>query len=231
MSQVPRTASRASVTANETPLPSWRRRSIVARKAAASSRRLPAATSPKRTLSSSPPKAAIAGMSSGRHARSVTTPSVSGGSGWRSGAPAGTAPALASAADRAHRARRLHESRLVDAVLELLAPDGLADDPRDVVVARAVAQRRAQVGLVDREQACAQAPVGGEADAVAAAADRVPARVDEADLALAVGEAVRARGRVRLARLGLERVDGADRRADLLAAEHAVGGPAGAGVG
>src|SRR3954468_5720638 len=230
MSQGPRTASRASVTANDTPLPSWRRRSIVARKAAASSRRLPAATSPKRTLSSSRPKAAIAGLSSGRHARSVTTPSVSGGSGWRSGGPAGTAPALASAADRAHRARRLHEPRLVDAVLELLAPDGLADDPLDLVVARAVAQRRAQVGLVDREQAGAQAAVGGKADAVAVAAERVADRVDEADLALAVGEAVRARGRVRLARLGLERVDGADRRADLLATEHAVGRPAVVGV-
>src|SRR4051794_19514848 len=197
MSQVPSTASRASVTANDTPLPSWRLRSIVARNAAASSDRSPGATSPKRTLSSSRPKAAIAARSSRRQARSVTTPSLRGGSGWCSGAPGGTAPAVGSAADRAHRARRLHEPRLVDTVLELLAPDGLADDPRDVVVARAVAQRRAQVGLVDREQARAQAPVGGEADAVAVTAERVADRVDEADLALAVGEAVHARGGVR----------------------------------
>src|SRR3954469_1455602 len=176
MSQVPRTASRASVTANDTPLPSWRLRSIVARKATASSCRLPGATSPKRTLSASRPKAAIAVRSSGRQARSVTTPSVRGGSGWRSGAPGGTARAVRSAADRAHRAGRLDEARLVDAVLELLAPDGLADDPLDLVVARAVAQRRAQVGLVDREQARAQAAVGGEVDAVAVAAERVADR-------------------------------------------------------
>ena len=42
-----------------------------------------------------------------------------------------------SAADRAHRARRLHEARVVDAVLELLAPHRVADDLLDVVVARA----------------------------------------------------------------------------------------------
>jgi hypothetical protein len=70
---------------------------------------------------------------------------------------------------------------------------------------RAVAQRRAQVGLVQREQAGAQAAVGGQADAVAVAAERLGDRVDEADRARAVGEAVDARGRVRLARLGLER--------------------------
>src|ERR671933_972847 len=229
-SKPPSTVSHAaSATANATPRPSRRMRSIAASQAAASSSRRPAGTSPKRTLSPSRPKAATAATSARRHARSVTRPSVSGGSGWRSGAP-GTAAAGRSAADRAHRARRLHEARLVHAVLELLAPDRLADDPHDLVVARAVAQRRAQVGLVEGEQARAQAPVRGQADAVAVAAERLADGVDEADPALAVGEAVHARGGVGLARLGLERIHGGDRRADLLAGEDAVGRPAVVGV-
>ena len=52
---------------------------------------------------------------------------------------AGASPALA--ADGAHRARGLDEARLVDVVLELLAPDRVADDLLEVVVGRARAQR------------------------------------------------------------------------------------------
>src|SRR4051812_39498385 len=96
----------------------------------------------------------------------------------------------ASAADGGHRARWLHEAGLVDAVLELLAPDGVADDRLQLVVADAGAQRRAQVGLVDREEAGPQAALGCDPDAVAVAAERLTDRVDEADPALAVGEAV-----------------------------------------
>jgi hypothetical protein len=48
-------------------------------------------------------------------------------------------------------------------------------------VVGARAQRRAQVGLADAEQAGAQLAVGGQADAVAVAAERVGHRVDEAD--------------------------------------------------
>ena len=55
------------------------------------------------------------------------------------------------------------------------------------------AQRRAQVGLAELEQAGAQLAVGGQADAVAVAAERLGDRVDEADAARAVGEAEDAR--------------------------------------
>src|SRR3954454_3966453 len=42
-----------------------------------------------------------------------------------------------SAADRAHRPRRGLKARLVDTLLELLAPDGVPDQIRQLVVARA----------------------------------------------------------------------------------------------
>ena len=58
-----------------------------------------------------------------------------------------------SAADSAHRAGRLDEARLVHVVLELLAPDRVADELLELLVARAGAQRLAQVGLVEREEA------------------------------------------------------------------------------
>src|SRR3954453_12428459 len=89
-------------------------------------------------------------------------------------------PDRASTADGRHGARRLHEAGLVDVVFELLAPDGVADDLLEVVVGRAGPQRAAQVGLVVAEQARAQAAVGGDADAVAVAAERLADRVDEA---------------------------------------------------
>src|SRR5262245_18757081 len=109
-----------------------------------------------------------------------------------------------SAADGAHRASGLDEARLVDVMLELLAPDGLAHYVLEVRVGRSGADRPTQVGLVEREQAGAQLAVGGEPDAVAVAAERLGHRVDEADRAAAVGEAVDAGGCVRLARRGLE---------------------------
>ena len=74
-------------------------------------------------------------------------------------------------------------------------------------VGGAGAQRLAQVGLVQREEAGAQLALGGQADPVAVGAERLGDRVDEADLALAVGEAEHARGGRRLARQLLERVD------------------------
>ena len=70
---------------------------------------------------------------------------------------------------------------LVDVVLELLAPDRVADDLLELGVVGARAHRRAQVGLVEREQAGAQLAVGGQADAVAVAAEGLGDRVDEAD--------------------------------------------------
>ena len=94
---------------------------------------------------------------------------------------------------------RLHEAGLVDPVLELLAPHGVADDLLEVVVGRAGAQRRAQVGLADAEQAGAQLAVGGQADAVAVAAERLGDRVDEPDAARRRRRSGR-RGRWRAAR-------------------------------
>ena len=61
-------------------------------------------------------------------------------------------------ADRAHRARGLDEAGLADVVLELLAPDGVADDLLELVILGAVPHRTAQVGLAQREQAGAQPP-------------------------------------------------------------------------
>src|SRR5579875_1040697 len=137
---------------------------------------------------------------------------------------------VGSAADRRHRARGLDEPGLADVVLELLAPDRVPDDARDLGVARPGAQRAAQIGLVQREQAGAQPAIGGEPDAVAVGAERLGDRVDEADPAVGVGEAVDAGGGARLARLGDERVDRLDRGADLLAGEHLRGRPRPVGV-
>jgi hypothetical protein len=56
-------------------------------------------------------------------------------------------------ADPAHGPRRGPEARLVDAMLELLAPHGVADDFLQLGVVGAGAKRSAQVGLVHREKA------------------------------------------------------------------------------
>src|SRR3954454_2435344 len=103
-----------------------------------------------------------------------------------------------SAADGRHRALGLHEAGLVDVVLEFLAPHRVAHDALELRVAGAGAKRAAQIGLVEREQARAQPSVGREPDAVAVAAEGLGDRVDEADPALAVGEAVHAGGRAGL---------------------------------
>src|SRR5947209_8509321 len=96
------------------------------------------------------------------------------------------------AADGGHRPRRLDESGLADVVLELLAPDRVAEDLLELGVVGALTHRGAQVGLVEREEARAQAAVGGESDPVAVAAERLGDGIDEADAAAAVGEAVHA---------------------------------------
>src|SRR6266516_411160 len=110
-------------------------------------------------------------------------------------------------------------------MLQLLAPDGVAHDRLELRVGGARAHRLAQVGLMQREQAGAQLALGGQADAVAVGAERLGHRVDEPDLAFAVGEAEHARGGRRLARQLLKRVDGSDDLAQLLARQHGVGRP------
>src|SRR5580704_18684627 len=126
------------------------------------------------------------------------------------------------AADGGHAASGLDEPGLADVVLQLLEPDRVADDPRELVVVGSVAERTAQVGLVQREQARAQVAVGRQANAVTIAAERLGHRVYEADLAVAVREPVDAGGRVGLAWLGLERIDGVDRVADLGSGQHLI---------
>src|ERR687897_2759906 len=116
----------------------------------------------------------------------------------------------------AHRPRRGAEAGLVDVVLELLAPHGVADDSLELRVVGAVAKRRPQVGLVAGEQAGPQLAVAGQADPVAVGAERFRHRVDEPDLAAPVGEPEPPRGGRRLARDFLELVGGLDDPSDLL---------------
>src|SRR3954452_11854272 len=63
-----------------------------------------------------------------------------------------------SATDRGHRPVRLQEGRVVDAVARLLGSYGETHQPRELVVGRAVPQRRTQIGLRAREQAGAELP-------------------------------------------------------------------------
>src|SRR5579862_1799821 len=110
-------------------------------------------------------------------------------------------------------------------MLELLSPHGVTDQLLELVIGGARAQRPAQVGLPQREQACAQAAVGGQPNSVAVAAERLRYGVDEADATVTVGEAVNPGGGVRLARHRLEPMDGLDRGTDLGSGQNLLGSP------
>ena len=86
-----------------------------------------------------------------------------------------------SAPDRAHRAARLQEPGVVDAVPGELAPHRGAPAVGDLRVVGTAAQRGAQVGLVAGEQAVADLAVGRQPGAVAGAAERPGDRGDDAD--------------------------------------------------
>src|SRR3954451_19106338 len=135
-----------------------------------------------------------------------------------------------SAADLAHRAACPYEAGLVDPVLQLLVRDGVPDQALELRVGGAGAERRLQIPLAAREQARAQLAVRGQADAIAGGAERLRDRVDEADLAGAVGEAVALRGRGRLRGDLLERPALLDDRPDLGARQHLVVAPRALGV-
>src|SRR5207302_7921197 len=104
-------------------------------------------------------------------------------------------PRKLSAADLRHRARGADESALVDPMLELLVGDRLADRRRQLRVGGSVAERGLEIPFPGREEAGAELAVGGDADPVAGRAERLRDGVDEADLALPVGEAVALGGR------------------------------------
>src|SRR3954471_5680611 len=133
---------------------------------------------------SSPRRTSLAGGSTGP-SRTSSAPSRPSGSS-RCARPA-RRPAAASGPNRAHRPCRLDEAWLVDVVLELLAPPRVAHDPLEVGFGRPAAQRLAQVGLVEREQARPQLAVRGQPDPVAVTAERLGHGVDEADAPGAVG--------------------------------------------
>src|SRR4026209_2596174 len=65
-------------------------------------------------------------------------------------------PLSRSAPDLRHRPARPHEARVVDLVLELLVPNGEADQIDEILVGRAVAERLLQIPLTPGEQARAQ---------------------------------------------------------------------------
>src|SRR3954454_8815929 len=92
----------------------------------------------------------------------------------------------ALAADLGHGATGADELHGVDAVAGPLRPDAALDRRRQVVVARGPAQQRAQVVLVQGEEARAQLAVRRQAHPVTRRAERIGDAGDHADLAAAV---------------------------------------------
>src|SRR5437667_1868556 len=86
------------------------------------------------------------------------------------------------AADLRHAAADRQEA-ILQPVPPRLAPDPLADRRAQLLVARAPADERPQVELVGPQQAQPQLPVRGQAHPVAAGAEVLGDRADEADRA------------------------------------------------
>src|SRR6478609_1856897 len=147
----------------------------------------------------------------------------------RSLAPAGGLPGT-SAADLAHRPSRAHEVDLVDAMSCPLATDGGLDATGQVVVARAGAHRRPQVGLVGGEQARPELPVGREPHPIAVAAEGLGDRRDHADGPTAVAVAPPVGGRGATRRHRLEREHGVDAGDDLVLPDDGGIGPRPSGI-
>src|SRR4030088_1325731 len=104
-----------------------------------------------------------------------------------------------SAADRAHRAVRLHEARVIDAVPRRLDPHGGPPGGCQCVVVGTRTHEAPKVGLVTGEQAVADLAVGSEPGAVTRRAERGGGRGDDAHLA-ATAVALPQLGRRRTAR-------------------------------
>src|SRR5579863_9151436 len=83
-------------------------------------------------------------------------------------------------ADRVHGARRGNELGGVDLMADPLVFYGPAHGLRDRFIRAAIAEQRAYIGLLDREQAITELSVGRQADAVAVEAEGTADRRDEA---------------------------------------------------
>src|SRR5690606_20219605 len=99
------------------------------------------------------------------------------------------AAARRSAADLAHGPPGPHELHLVDGVPGPLRPHARLDGVGQGVVACVGAQDRAEIVVLQREQAIPELPVGGEADPVALLAERAGDAGDHPDLSPPVGVA------------------------------------------
>src|SRR3954465_5615202 len=98
---------------------------------------------------------------------------------------------MLSAADLGHAPRgALELFALVDLVLLLFVGDRFQEDVGDLAIGGARPHRAAQVPLVDRKKAGPKLTIGRQADTVAGRTERLADRVDEADLANAIGETV-----------------------------------------
>src|SRR6185312_11496662 len=84
-------------------------------------------------------------------------------------------------------------------MLQFFVPDGLADCLSQSRVVGVRADDCAQIGLFGGEEAGAQLSIGGQANAVAACAERLADRINKADLANAIAERIAARGLGRIA--------------------------------
>src|SRR3954468_2432527 len=135
-------------------------------------------------------------------------------------------------ADSGHRTYGLQETRIIDAVTGAFGGDGRQPPVGQLVVGGARAHRGAQVGLLTREQAVADLPVGGQPYAVAGAAEGPGHRGDDADRRRAAVDQEplggRAAPRVPVVGGQLERLGQA--REDLVGGDHALARPAVLGI-
>src|SRR5690606_33039734 len=85
----------------------------------------------------------------------------------------------ASAADLVHRPFRAHEVVAADPVRRRLLPDAVADELRELVVARAASQELPSVPFGGREKTVSHLPLGRETEPVAGVAKRLRHGIDQ----------------------------------------------------
>src|SRR5579859_1160399 len=86
-------------------------------------------------------------------------------------------PSARLPADHRHRAGRPAEACIIDVVLELFAPHGDAHRPRQRLIVLTRPENRAQVRLLQREEARAQVAIGGQTDTVTVLAEWLADRI------------------------------------------------------